>query len=167
MVDILLKRYLWLIDTLRNNGEMTYEQISDAWELSSSNDEHSFLSKRTLYNHCQAVLKHFGVEISCRRGRNLNLYYIANPEELEGNGLNNWLVENFSLSTLLADNTNIADKILLEEIPSGRTYLSIVLNALKRGFTLKISYCNFVGKRFESKDVEPLCVKFGCIGCLG
>ena len=159
MVDILLKRYLWLIDTLRNKGEMTYEELADAWERASSNDEHSTLSKRTLYNHCQAALKHFGIEITCRRGRGLNLYYIANPEELEGNGLNSWLIENFSLSSILAENSDIADKILLEDIPSGRKYLSSVLSALKNGKTLLMSYRNFVGKGFTDKEIEPLCVK--------
>lgn len=159
MVDILLKRYLWLIDTLRNKGEMTYEELADAWERATANDEHSTLSKRTLYNHCQATLKHFGIEITCRRGRNLNLYYIANPEALEGKGLNSWLIENFSLNSLLAENSEIADKILLEDIPSGREYLSTVLSALKQEKTLLMSYCNFVGRGFQDVEVEPLCVK--------
>ena len=159
MVDILLKRYLWLIDTLRNKGEMSYEDLADAWDNASANDEHSSLSKRTLYNHCQAALKHFGIEITCRRGRGLNLYYIANPEELEGKGLNLWLIENFSLSSMLAENSDIADKILLEDIPSGREHLSTVLSALRSGKTLLMSYRNFVGRGFTDVEVEPLCVK--------
>mgnify|MGYP002771943051 FL=1 len=121
MVDILLKRYLWLIDTLRNKGEVTYEELADAWERSSANDEHSSLSKRTLYNHCQAALKHFGIEISCRRGRNLKFYYIANPEALDGRGLNSWLIENFSLNSLLAENSEIAEKITFS-LPSVYTH---------------------------------------------
>lgn len=159
MVDILLKRYLWLIDTLHNKGEMSYEDLADAWDNASANDEHSSLSKRTLYNHCQAALKHFGIEITCRRGRGLNLYYIANPEELEGKGLNSWLIENFSLSSILAENSDIADKILLEDIPSGRKHLSTVLSALRTEKTMLMSYRNFVGRGFTGVEVEPLCVK--------
>ena len=138
---------------------MTYEELADAWDTASANDEHSSLSKRTLYNHCQAALKHFGIEITCRRGRNLNLYYIANPEELEGKGLNSWLIENFSLSSILAENSDIADKIILEDIPSGREHLSTVLSALKNEKTMLMSYRNFVGRGFADVEVEPLCVK--------
>lgn len=131
MVDILLKRYLWLIDILRRRGELTYEEISSAWERSAVNDNGSTLSKRTLYNHCQAVGRQFGIEISCRRGRNLNYYYIANPEALNDDGMNSWLIENFSVSTLLLENRDLADKILLDEVPSGRMYLDDILAAIR------------------------------------
>lgn len=159
MVDILLKRYLWLVDTLRSRGEMTYEEISSAWERSAVNDNGSLLSKRTLYNHCQAILRHFGIEITCRRGRNLNCYYIANPEALTDDSMNNWLIENFSVATLLSENKGMADKILLEDIPSGRMYLNEVLAALKTNSTMVISYCNFSGRGYNNLEVEPLCVK--------
>lgn len=92
MVDILLKRYLWLIDTLRYRGQMTLAEIIDAWECASANDARTALNERTFRNHCKAILTNFGIEIACRRGRNLNYYYIANPEELQGNSLNSWLL---------------------------------------------------------------------------
>lgn len=159
MVDILLKRYLWLIDTLRSRGEMTYEEISSAWDRSAVNDNASTLSKRTLYNHCQAVARHFGIEITCKRGHNLNYYYIANPEALTGGSINNWLIENFSVATLLSENASIADKILLEDIPSGRKYLNEVLAALRESVTIRISYRNFSCRGYDDLEVEPLCVK--------
>ena len=69
MVELLLKRYLWLIDTLKRGGEMTYDEIAAQWSKSSVNDNGSELSKRTFYNYCQAVARHFGIDIECRRGR--------------------------------------------------------------------------------------------------
>ena len=50
MVEQLLKRYMWLIDTLRNGERLTYEEISDKWDKSSVNDAHINLTKRTFYN---------------------------------------------------------------------------------------------------------------------
>lgn len=87
MVELLLKRYLWLIDTLKRGGEMTFDEISAKWDKSSVNDNQSELTKRTFYNHCQAITRHFGIDIECRRGRGLNLYYITNPEAIEENTL--------------------------------------------------------------------------------
>lgn len=159
MVDILLKRYLWLIDILRRRGELTYEEISSAWERSAVNDNGSTLSKRTLYNHCQAVGRQFGIEVSCRRGRNLNYYYIANPEALSDDGMNSWLIENFSVSTLLLENRDLADKILLDEVPSGRMYLDDILAAIRNENVVRLSYRNFSGRGYDGLDVEPLCAK--------
>ena len=158
MVDILLKRYLWLIDTLRGR-QLKYEELADAWERSSLNDDGSALAKRTLNNHVQAILKQFGIEIACRRGRNLNYYYIANPEDLENNSLNKWLLENFSVNSILAANEEVADKIILEEVPSAATYLATILKALKENRTITMSYRNFVGRGFENQKFAPLCVR--------
>lgn len=158
MVELLLKRYLWLIDTLKRGGEMTYDEIADRWDKSSVNDNGTVLSKRTFYNHCQAVSRHFGIDIECRRGRGLNLYSIVNPEAIEENKLTKWALDSFSLGELLLGNASIADKILLEGIPSGREWLEPILQALQNNLQIELDYENFFGVRF-SGVVSPLCVK--------
>lgn len=158
MVDLLLKRYLWLIDTLKRNGEMTFEEISDKWDSSSINDNGIVLSKRTFYNHCQAIVRHFGIDIECRRGRGLNLYSIANPEAIEENSLTKWALDSFSLGELLLGNAAISDKILLEDIPSGREWLEPVLQALQQNKELEVIYENFAGKKYAGA-IRPLCIK--------
>ena len=158
MVELLLKRYLWLIDTLKRGGEMTYDEIAERWEKSSVNDNGSALSKRTFYNHCQAVARHFGIDIECRRGRGLNLYSISNPEAIEENALTKWALDSFSLGELLLGNASIADKILLEDIPSGREWLEPILKALQDNIQIELGYENFFGVKFTG-IVSPLCVK--------
>lgn len=158
MVELLLKRYLWLIDTLKRNGEMTFEEISDKWDSSSVNYSGVALSKRTFYNHCQAIARHFGIDIECRRGRGLNLYRITNPEAIEENSLTKWALDSFSLGELLLGNAAISDKILLEDVPSGREWLEPVLQALQQNKELKIVYENFVGKKYTG-IIQPLCIK--------
>lgn len=158
MVELLLKRYLWLIDTLKRGGEMTYNEIADRWDKSSVNDNGTILSKRTFYNHCQAVSRHFGIDIECRRGRGLNLYRITNPEAIEENSVIKWTLDSFSLGELLIANSSISDKILLEEIPSGREWLEPILKALQDNLQIEIEYENFFGVKFIGK-VSPLCVK--------
>lgn len=158
MVELLLKRYLWLIDTLKRGGEMTFDEISDKWDKSSVNDNGTELTKRTFYNHCQAVARHFGIDIECRRGRGLNLYRIVNPEAIEENSLTKWALDSFSLGELLLGNAIIADKILLEDIPSSREWLEYVLKALQQNLMIDIDYENFAEVKF-SGVVCPLCVK--------
>ena len=158
MVELLLKRYLWLIDTLKRNGELTFEEISDKWDSSSVNDNGTILTKRTFYNHCQAIARHFGIDIECRRGRGLNQYRIINPEAIEENSLTKWALDSFSLGELLLGNADIADRILLEDIPSGREWLEPILTALQQNREVELSYENFVGVKF-SGTISPLCVK--------
>ncbi len=158
MVELLLKRYLWLIDTLKCGDEMTFDEIAARWEKSSINDNGSVLSKRTFYNHCQAVSRHFGIDIECRRGRGLNLYRIVNPEAIEENTLTKWALDSFSFGELLLGNSAIADKILLEDVPSGREWLKTTLIALQKNRKLEISYNNAFGYHSESV-ISPLCVK--------
>ena len=158
MVELLLKRYLWLIDTLKRGGEMTFDEIAGRWSKSSVNDNGSELSKRTFYNHCQAVARHFGIDIECRRGRGLNLYSIANPEAIEENALTKWALDSFSLGELLLGNASISDKILLEDIPSGREWLEPILKALQDNHQIDLEYENYFGVSFTGK-VCPLCVK--------
>lgn len=158
MVELLLKRYLWLIDTLKRNGELTFEEISNKWEVSSVNDNGSVLTKRTFYNHCQAIARHFGIDIECRRGRGLNRYRIVNPQVIEENSLTKWALDSFSFGELLLGNTDIADKILLEDIPSGSEWLEPILTALQQNREIELTYENFVGIKF-SGTVKPLCVK--------
>ncbi len=158
MVELLLKRYLWLIDTLKRSPGMTFEEIADKWQTSSANDNASELTKRTFYNHCQAVARHFGIDIECRRGRGLNTYRIVNPEAIEDNSLTKWVLDSFSLGEILLGNASISEKILLEDIPSGREWLEPVLQALQQNREIEIEYENFVGVKF-SGSIRPLCIK--------
>lgn len=158
MVELLLKRYLWLIDTLKRSPGMTFEEIAYRWQNSSANDNGSELTERTFYNHCQAVARHFGIDIECRRGRGLNIYRIVNPEAIEENSLTKWALDSFSLGELLLGNASISDKILLEDVPSGRQWLEPVIQALQQNREMELEYENFVGVQF-SGIIKPLCVK--------
>lgn len=158
MVEMLLKRYLWLIDTIKRGGELTIDEIADRWQRSAANDNGSVLTKRTFYNHCQAIARHFGIDIECRRGRGLNLYRIENPEAIEENTLTKWALDSFSLGELLIGNADISDKILLEDIPSGREWLEPVMASLQQNREIRLEYENFLGRKYDGTAC-PLCVK--------
>lgn len=61
MVPLLLKRYLWLVDTLRraDNRGLTLAEINDAWATPYNrlykDCGGSEISKRTLLNHRNAI----------------------------------------------------------------------------------------------------------------
>ena len=107
-------RYVWLIDTINRHGHISREEISRLWKQSSLNDTGEELYERTFHNHRGAILDTFGIEIKCDRSLG---YYIANSDDLEGDGIRQWLLESLSMNNLLNESTDMRDRILFERIP--------------------------------------------------
>ena len=159
MIDLLLRRYLWLVDTIRTAQEISYEEIAARWERSSLNDDRTALSLRTFHNHRNAIEKHFGIEIACHRGRGRNTYYIANREAIEDDALNRWMLDSFATGNMLAEHRDMTDKILLEDIPGGTEYLPPILKGLRENRRLQLLYRSYRSAAHTETVVEPLCVK--------
>jgi predicted DNA-binding transcriptional regulator YafY len=99
----------------------------------------------------------FGVVIECQRGS--NLYYIDNPDVLENDSVNQWLLDSFAVSNLLMDNRSISDRIILEDVPSGRYYLEIITTAMRDNRQLVIDYEDFFGNTIQGLKVNPYFIR--------
>lgn len=76
MAKNFFKRYIWLVDLLSRRGYIPLKEISEEWRKSPLNDTHDPLSERTFFNHKEAILDIFGIEI--KNDRSLG-FYIATP----------------------------------------------------------------------------------------
>ena len=67
-----LKKYIWLIDTIRTAGEsgITYEEINGRWLDSWKNDLGKPLPWRTFQDDRDAIDELFGIRITCDRRNN-------------------------------------------------------------------------------------------------
>ena len=79
----LIRRYVWLIDTIRRAGHITFEEINRKWmnERTLRLEHEDDLPERTFHRHRQAIADIFGIDILCNR-YNGNTYYIENDEAL-------------------------------------------------------------------------------------
>ena len=157
MTDKLYAKYLWLIQTINKAGRISFKAIARKWENASINPDHDSLQLRTFHNHRDAIFDQFGIIIECDK-RN-NLYYIQNPEVIKGDSINRWLLDSFSVSNTLMSNRNLADRILLEEIPSGRHHLDTITSAMQENRQLLIDYEDYFGIRNEALLIDPYCLK--------
>ena len=157
MTDRLYAKYIWLISTIYYAGKISFEDIASKWDNAYINDLHQPLKLRTFHNHRNAILMQFGIVIECQRGT--NLYYIDNPEALEKNSINQWLLDSFAVSSMLTDNRNICDRIMLEDVPSGRPYLDIITKAMRENRQITIDYEDFFGNIIQGLKINPYFIR--------
>ena len=149
-------RYVWLIDTISRYRYISLQDISRQWQRSSLNEDGNPLAERTFHNHREAILDIFGIEIKCDRSLG---YYIANSEDLEGDGIRQWLLESLSMNNLLNESTEMRDRILFERIPSSRRWLPVIVNSMRDGKAVEMTYQSFWREEPHSFVLHPYCLK--------
>ena len=151
------KRYVWLIDLISRHGYISKRDIDYAWQKSSLNDEREkCIPERTFHNQRAAILDVFGIEINFKRGQG---YYIANPEELDRSGIHTWLLESMSLSNLLNESADMRSRILFDKVPSSSKWLTVIINAMRDGRALRMTYQSFRSSAPNTFETHPYCLK--------
>lgn len=141
MTKELIRKYIWLIDTVNQAGStgITFKDIRSKWERNDLLSGGIQYPKRSFHNHVTAIRELFGIEIACNK--NTNSYYIANSRELkDSSGFKGWLLDALSLNNQLEESSQLKDRILLEENPSGRELLPTILEAMRDNKMLTFSY---------------------------
>ena len=79
-VATLLKRYIWLVETIQQAGKITYEEINIKWTNSDDlNELKEDIPLRTFHNHRIAIEELFNINIG--RRQNGYRYYIEKDED--------------------------------------------------------------------------------------
>ena len=157
MAKNLLNKYVWLVETIYKAKRITFEDINEKW-LANDLSEGIELALRTFHKWRIAAEEMFGLVIECERRGGYH-YYIANADELKGDNIRNWLLSTISVSNLLIDNQHMKDRILLEKVPSGQEYLYDIIEAMKQGLIINMTYQSYWRDKSNNFNVEPYCVK--------
>ena len=139
--SLIFSQYVWLVNTLRRFGRMTLEEINEKWQDDEVADGNP-LSRSTFNRHRDAVLDMFGVIIECDAQDGYR-YYIENPEVLEDDSLERWMLNSLTVGSVLADSQSIHDRILLENVPAGEEHLLTLIRAIKSGNKVEVGYARF------------------------
>ena len=156
MANNYFNRYVWLIDIINRFGHITLPEINRLWQRSALNKYGEPLAERTFHNHRLAILETFGIDIQNDRGKG---YYIVNGEDWESSGVRQWLLESFSLSNLMHETVGMRDRIIFEEIPSSKRWLSVIVNAMKDNKALVLTYQSYNRTEPHTFDAFPFCLK--------
>lgn len=156
MAKDLLSKYIWLIDTIKRHGRITRGEINRCWESSAlSNGEP--IARRTFYNYRQAIEDLFDINIECDPS---TFEYYISEEDKHRESVTNWLLNSTATNSLITSARDVSDRVFLEDVPSARNHLAVLIEALRSSARIKFDY-NPYNRSLPSKDVviEPYFTK--------
>lgn len=155
----LFKRFIWLVDLIYRNDGITRDKINRCWrQCHLNNDKEDEISERTFHRHKNAIRELFEVEIVCDR-HGEKTYHIANTETLKQDRAMEWLLNTFAVNNILSEYKDLKHRILFESIPAGQQYLMPIIEAMRDGHVLVLSYQSFKMDSPAPHEVEPYCLK--------
>ena len=153
-----LNKYVWLVETIhraRKRGGITLREIQSRWK-DSDLSEGTELSRRTFINNLHAIEELFGITIECGSGFR---YHIECGDCFEEGSARNWLLNAFSLNVMVGNSRKLKDRVLLEDMPSGRNYLEDIIKAMRDNHVIFISYYSYNAEKYNEFDIYPYFVK--------
>ena len=151
----LLHRYIWLVDTIRRHGRITLDEINSQWLLASMSNGKPF-SRRTFFNYRNAAQRLLGVYIDC----DLSTYEYFIEQQGEGRlSLNDWLLDSMSINETLRDSRDMANRVVLENVPSARDHLATIIDAMRQNHRIRFSYRSYTRSQHSMVELEPYFVK--------
>lgn len=157
MAKNLFNRYIWLVDIIYRTGRITLEEINERWVQNAlSNGEP--IPRRTFLNHRNAIEAIFDILIECDRKDGYN-YYIENIGTIEQDGVRSWLLNTFAVNNLINESHKLKNRIQLEQIPSGKEYLTAIIEAMRDNVMLEITYQSYQQEAPTTASIDPYFVK--------
>lgn len=157
MVSELLNKYIWMVQTFIRAGEngLSLGEISEKWEDRFD----SPYSRRTFNNHREAIEEVFGIRIECNRSS--NRYFIRYSEDVsDENAETAWLINTFTVNNMLSlSKERLSGRISVEDIPSGHSHLTNVMEAMTECHEIIISYQKYTSSEAERFTLRPYAVK--------
>ena len=154
----IINKYVWLVETIYRAHKISFEDINRKWLDDEDFSEGVELPLRTFHKWRIAVEEMFGLVIENEK-RGEYRYYIENEDVITKGGMRSWMLNTISTSNLLLENRSLSDRILLEDIPSGREYLQPIIDAMKKNHLIHFTYYNYWRDDYRQHCVEPYCVK--------
>lgn len=147
MAHNLIGKYIWIIDTLTKNRRLSKKELNDLW-LRSEVSGGDPLPDRTFFHYRRSIEEIFKIEIKCDSS---GKYYIDEPSSVRSHSLTNWLLDTMAVSTAINENQPGVDRIEIEDVPSAREFLPMVLEAIRDSIKICFTYASFARSRAETK----------------
>ena len=136
MAKGLIRRYIWLIDTIRSANGITYEEIKRKWKRSALNDDGKDWPKRTFFQNINDIREEFNIEITCDRRD--NKYYIE-EEFSEYGSIRSTLVDALVLNNAVTEMPAMKSRVLLSQRLSHEN-LGLITHAIQQNTVIRFRH---------------------------
>ena len=133
-----LRRYIWLIDTIRSAGArgITFEEVNDKWTRSCLNEDGEVFPWRTFQDHKKAILDEFDIEITCDRRDNT---YRMEEEYNEYGSVKSTLIDALVLNNAIRETPDLNGSIIFND-NFHQQCMPELIRAIKNHQTIKFRY---------------------------
>lgn len=155
----LIRRYVWLVDTIRRAGHISLDEINARWlcNYALNSDHEPEIPERTFHRHREAILNLFDIEIACNRVT--NTYYIKDASVIDKPSFTSWLFNGLALDNQLIGNEAVKKSIVYEDTPGGTSYLPTIVEAISSNRVLVMTYRSYNKDKNTTWEIEPLGLK--------
>lgn len=152
----LINKYVWIVDTLSRYDRLSREEINELWKRSAYGDGNG-MPERTFYYYRRGIEENFHIDILCDRS---GKYYIDPGQRTQNRAVTNWLLESYAANSAMKESAIPADRVSVEDVPSAREFLPMVLGAIGDSSKLRFTYAGF-SRVLPEKDIvfHPYFVK--------
>ena len=153
-----LNKYVWLVETIhraKKRGGITLKEIQSRW-LDSDLSEGTELSRRTFINNIHSIEELFEINIECGSGYRYNIEY---GDYFDEGSTRSWMLNAFSLHAMVGNSRKLKERVLLEDMPSGRNFLEDIIKAMRDNHVIFISYYSYNSEKYYEFDIHPYFVK--------
>lgn len=142
----LIGRYIWIIDTLKRYGKLTREEIDRLWQRSPISGGNP-MPPRSFYHYRRSIEENFNIDILCdSAGR----YYISEDTDRTSRSFTNLMLDSFALGSALRESPLPPDRVEVEDVPSAREFLPLVMEAIASSAKIVFTYSGFNRSRAET-----------------
>lgn len=151
------RAYIWLVNVVRRAGRISLADINEKW-LDTEMSEGMGLSRTTFNRYKSAIEDMFGIVIGCDVKDGYR-YFIANPEVLRDDSVQNWMLSTLSVSDVVSESLSLQDRILMESAPVEGDLLKNVISAMHEGLKLEIEHRKYGSQESRRFVIAPYCIK--------
>lgn len=151
-------KFVWLVDLLRQYKHLTYKQISEKWKNSGfGNGE--VLSLRTFHNFKDGIADALGIDIEIDKSVKGYYYHIAESSLDDKKSVRSWVMDSYSVLNQVMADKQLENRVQFEKIPSGNTWLTSFMQAMRDNKVVKITYKKFSDDVEKTFEAEPYFMK--------
>ncbi len=151
-------KYIWLVDILRQYKNLTYEEISNKWSYSVFGNGKK-LSLRTFHNFRDGIKDLFGIYIEINKEMTGYYYHIAESLWTDSKSVRSWVMDSYSVLNQVMADKQLENRVQFEKIPSGNTWLTTFMQAMRDNKVVKITYKKFNAAQEDNFEAEPYFMK--------